>query len=91
AAQRTVVTCSLAGLTGEHIGWLVDKNPYLHGLYTPGAHLRIDSPDRLRREEVDALVIFASSFEAEIVLEQRAFAQQGGRFISLFPEPRYLA
>jgi 2-polyprenyl-3-methyl-5-hydroxy-6-metoxy-1,4-benzoquinol methylase len=90
AAHRTTIACSLTKMTRNHIKYLVDKNPYLHGFYTPGVHLPIYSPDRLYREPPDAIIIFATSFEEEIVKEHRAFREAGGRFVSLFPEPRYL-
>jgi novobiocin biosynthesis protein NovU len=90
AAHRTVVACSLAKMTHDHIKYLVDKNPYLHGFYTPGAHLPIYSPNRLYQEPTDAIIIFATSFEEEIIKEQQTFREAGGRFVSLLPEPRYL-
>lgn len=90
AAHWTTIACSLAKMTRNHIKYLVDKNPYLHGFYTPGVHLPIYSPDRLYREPTDAIIIFATSFEEEIIKEQRAFREAGGRFVSLLPEPRYL-
>ena len=90
AAHRTVSACSLANITHDHIEYLVDKNPYLHGFYTPGAHLPIYGPDRLYEDPVDAIIIFATSFEEEIIREQKAFKEAGGHFVSLLPEPRYL-
>jgi hypothetical protein len=90
AAHRTVVTCSLAGLTRQHVWYLVDRNTHLHGLYTPGAYLPIYGPEKLCQDPPDAIIIFATSFESEIIREQQEFAGRGGRFISLLPEPRYL-
>ena len=90
AAQRTVSACSMARLTGEHIDYLVDKNRHLHGYYTPGARLQIFGPERLHTEPIDALVLFASSHEAEIIREQRSWAEQGGRFITLSPKPGFV-
>jgi SAM-dependent methyltransferase len=90
AAHRTTVMCSLARLGTEHVAYLVDRNPHLHGLKTPQAHLPISPPARLAQEPTDAVALFASSFEREILEEQRAFAERGGRFISLLPTPRYL-
>ena len=86
AAHRSVVALSLARLEG--IDYLVDKNPHLHGLYTPGSHLPIYPPERLHVDQPDALILFASSFEDEIMREQRD--QYHGRFISILPTPRFL-
>jgi len=91
AAHRTTIACSLAKVTPEHIRYLVDKNSYLHGFYIPGAHLPIYSPDKIHQDLPDAIIIFATSFEEEIIREQQAFREAGGRFITLFPEVRYLS
>ncbi len=90
AAQRTTNACGMAGLGQEHIEYLVDKNEHIQGYYTPGAHLLIDVPDRLRKAAPDIIVLFASSFEQEIMQELGAWAEDGGQFISLHPTPRFI-
>jgi len=90
AAHRTNIVCSLAKITRDQIEYLVDNNHYLHGLFTPGTHLQIYDPIKLCQEPTDAIIIFATSFEEEIVKEQRAIRERGGRFVSLLPKPRYL-
>ena len=37
------------GIRGDLIEYLVDRNPYKHGRYTPGTHIPILPPDRLAR------------------------------------------
>jgi SAM-dependent methyltransferase len=88
AAQRTTTICSLAGLTARHVDYFVDKNPHLTGLYVPGIRLPIHAPQRLQADRPDVLVLFATSFEREIMQEQEAFRKAGGRFVQLFPHPR---
>ncbi len=90
AAHRTIVTCGLAGLTQKHVSYLVDKNPNLQGFYAPGGHQPIYSPEYLHQDFPDALIIFATSFENEIICEQQRYAEKGGRFISIISEPKYL-
>lgn len=90
AAHRTVVTCSLAGLGSDDVAFLVDRNPYLHGFVVPGARIPIYGPARLSESPPDALVLFATSFEEEIVREQQAFARDGGRFVSISAEPKFI-
>jgi SAM-dependent methyltransferase len=91
AAHRTVVTCAMAGLTEEDVGFLVDQNPLLHGLVIPGARIPIVPTERLLTDSPDGTVIFATSFEDEIVAKNAPYTGQDGRFISILPEPRYLS
>jgi hypothetical protein len=68
---------------------------FLHHLTWPlhagqGTYLEIYSPKKQYQHCPDVVVIFVTSFEAEIVCEQKVFAETGRRFISLFPEPRSL-
>jgi ubiquinone/menaquinone biosynthesis C-methylase UbiE len=90
AAHRSVSACALAGFGVDQIGFLVDKNPMLQGLFTPGSRLPIRPPDALI-ESADVALIFASSFEKEIVQENSAFISGGGLFKSIFPTPRFLS
>jgi hypothetical protein len=89
AAHRSISVCALAGFGVQEIRFLVDKNPLLQGLFTPGNRLSIGPPEALIGL-ADVALIFASSFEKEIVRENAAFTAAGGRFKSIFPSPRFL-
>jgi len=90
AAQRTVSACSMTGLGGEHIEYLVDRNEYLHGWHTPGAHLRIFGLDHIDEVPTAALLLFASAHEEEIIGQLQPWADLGGRFVSLSPRPGFV-
>ena len=87
AAHRTAVMCALAGLSREHVAYLVDRIKHLHGYLTPKSHIPIHSPDHLYEDWADSLVVFATSFEDEIFREQSRYSDNGGRFISLTSDP----
>jgi len=88
AAHRSTVMCGLGELGQEHFDYLVDKNPHLSGLKMPQTHLPIYSPEMLLTDMPDAVAIFATSFENEVITEQAEYIRRGGRFISLLPEVR---
>jgi len=89
AAHRSVSACALAGFGTKEVRFLVDKNPLLQGLLIPGSRIPILETSALC-EMADVALIFASSFEKEIVGQNSAFVRQGGRFKSIVPTIRYI-
>jgi len=68
----------------------VDRNPLKVGLYTPGMHLPVLPVAEVMARRPDYLLLLAWNFAEEIVRQQAAFAQAGGRFIVPIPMPRVL-
>ena len=87
AAERTTALLGTAGLDASHLSALYDRNPALEGLATPGSHIPIRHPRRILEDRPDYLVIFARSFEDEIVRELAAYRAQGGRIVSTRTAP----
>ncbi len=71
----------------ESLDYTVDKSPLKQGLYTPGRHLPVLSPDRLLADRPDAVLLLAWNFADEILRQQAAYREQSGRFIIPVPEP----
>jgi novobiocin biosynthesis protein NovU len=90
AGELATNACGMAGLGTDQINYLVDKNERLRGYYTPGSHLLIDTPERLRSGDTEILLLFASSHEREVMQEQSVWSSNGGRFVSLHPTLRFI-
>jgi hypothetical protein len=58
------------------------------GLFTPGTHIEVASPERIEIDRPDLLLVLAWNFADEIRRQQAAFATRGGRFLVPIPEPR---
>jgi SAM-dependent methyltransferase len=82
AAERTTSLLGTAGLDSSHIEVIYDQNPALDGLAMPGSRIPIRNPKRLMEDRPEYLVIFARSFEEEIVRGLADFRAAGGCFIS---------
>jgi SAM-dependent methyltransferase len=82
AAGRGVMTLAAAARPGD-FAYVCDKNHAYHGLYTPGAHVLVDSPDRLLSDSVDEIVVFSFGYFREIYDELAEFRARGGKLISL--------
>lgn len=83
AAERTTSLMGVSGLDGSHISVIFDRNPNLIGRALPGSRVLILNPDTISEHNIEYLVIFAQSFQSEIVRQQAAFRDAGGKFISL--------
>lgn len=78
---RGVTTLAMAGLTAEHLDFVVDGNPNLRGCFTPVTGFRIESPDHVSRETVDEIVVFNYGYIEEIRETLSGFIADGGRVV----------
>jgi C-methyltransferase-like protein/putative zinc binding protein/methyltransferase family protein len=76
------------GIGTDLVPYTVDKSPLKIGRYTPGMHLPVLAPETIAQRRPDYLLILAWNFADEIMGQQRAFHEQGGRFILPLPMPR---
>jgi hypothetical protein len=83
AAERTTSMIGASGLNASHISVIFDRNPHLAGRMLPVSRIPILHPDGIARHNPEYLIIFAQSFEDEIIREQVPFHHAGGRFISV--------
>ena len=74
------------GIGRDFIDYTVDRNPYKQGLFLPGTHIPIASPDKIRETQPDYLLILPWNLKEEI-MEQMAFiGEWGGQFVVPIPE-----
>jgi novobiocin biosynthesis protein NovU/D-mycarose 3-C-methyltransferase len=78
---------STCGIGREDIEYVVDRNPLKQGRLTPGTHIPVKDPSAIENEPVDVLLILAWNLRDEIVRQEAAFAERGGRFLIPIPSP----
>lgn len=90
AAAKGCTLMSYMGIDAELIDFIADKNIHKQGLFTPGNRIEIVSPDKVLEAMPDYLVIFPWNFADEIISQQQAYHQRGGKFIIPLPEPKII-
>ncbi len=70
--------------------YTVDKNPLKVGLFTPGTHIPVLPVAALDERQPHDVLILAWNFAEEIMRQQAAHSQRGGRFIIPLPKPEVI-
>jgi hypothetical protein len=74
------------GVGRDFIDYTCDLNPHKQGHFLPGSHIPIRSPEALREDRPDVVLILPWNLKDEIV-EQLGFIREwGGRFAARTPE-----
>jgi SAM-dependent methyltransferase len=87
AAAKGTVLLNHAGIDGELVDFVVDRNPHKQGLFMPGVHLPIRAPEALLAERPDYLLLLAWNYRDEIMRQQDEYRRGGGKFVVPLPEP----
>jgi C-methyltransferase-like protein/putative zinc binding protein/methyltransferase family protein len=74
------------GIRTDFLDYTVDRNPYKHGLFTPGTHIPIFHPDKIRETKPDYLLILPWNFKDEIMNQMSFIREWGGQFAVPIPE-----
>lgn len=91
ASARGNTLLNYYGIGRDTLDYIVDRNPLKQGLYSPGMHIPVESAERLAEDDPDDMLVIAWNFADEIIEQQRAFREHGGRFILPIPEPKIVS
>jgi SAM-dependent methyltransferase len=73
------------GIRTDLLDYTVDRNPYKHGLYTPGTHIPIFPPEKIAETRPDYVLVLPWNLIDEIAAQLAYVAEWGGRLIVPVP------
>jgi len=73
------------GIRTDFVDYAVDRNPYKHGRYTPGTHIPIHPPERIRETRPDYVLILPWNLKDEIVAQLSYVREWGAKFVVPIP------
>jgi SAM-dependent methyltransferase len=74
------------GIRRDFIDYTCDLNPHKQGHFLPGSHIPIRSPEAIREDKPDIVLILPWNLKDEIVEQLSFIGEWGGRFAARTPE-----
>jgi SAM-dependent methyltransferase len=74
------------GIGTDFLDFTVDRNPYKHGLYTPGMHIPIYPLSAIEDARPDYLLVLPWNLKQEIIEQMRHVGDWGCKFIVAIPK-----
>jgi len=88
AAAKGSTLINYVGIGQDLVDFVVDRNVHKQGKYMPGKHYPIFPTETLIEERPDYVLLLSWNFADEILAQQKAYRDLGGKFILPVPTPR---
>ena len=88
AAAKGSTLLNFCGLTAADLAFVADRSPHKQGKLMPGAHVPIVPAEELAQRAPDATLLLAWNFADEILAQQQAYRDAGGKFLIPIPNVR---
>jgi C-methyltransferase C-terminal domain/Putative zinc binding domain/Methyltransferase domain len=85
AAGKGNTLLNYCGIRSDLLEYIVDRNPYKHGRFTPGTRIPIRDPGLLAEDRPDVVLALPWNLESELTDQLSYIADWGGQLV--FPLP----
>jgi SAM-dependent methyltransferase len=86
AAAKGSTLVNFFGLGRDSLAFVTDRSTYKQGRLMPGQHIPILAPDALLEKQPDYTLLLTWNFAEEILAQQKAYRDSGGKFIIPIPK-----
>ena len=86
AAAKGSTLLNFCGITADDLAFVADRSPHKQGKLMPGAHVPIVPAEELAQRAPDVTLLLAWNFADEILAQQQAYRDAGGKFLIPIPE-----
>lgn len=86
APAKSGTLLNFCGFTADDIAYVTDTTPYKVGLLTPGSHIPVVSPDILKTDTPDYILLLAWNYKDFILKKEQALRDRGTKFIIPIPK-----
>ena len=91
AAAKGNTLLNYAGVTSADIPFVCDAAPSKQGKYMPGSRIPILPPDEMAAQKPDWVLILPWNIAPEVVAQQKAVPEWGGKFVVAVPQMEVLS
>jgi hypothetical protein len=88
AAAKGNTLLNYCGIRTDFIDYVVDRSRQKQGLFLPGTHIPILSPDKIQTTRPDYLLILPWNLKEEVMHQMAHIRSWGGQFVVPIPETR---
>ena len=85
AAAKGSILLNYCGITPDTVAFVADRSPHKQGRRMPGCGIPVVAPHVITERQPDYLLILVWNLKDEVVRQEDAYHQRGGRFILAVP------
>ncbi len=86
APGKATTLLNYCGIRTDFLDYVVDRNPYKQGKYTPGTRIPIFGSDKINETRPDYVLILPWNLKDEIMGQMAHVLEWGGKFVVPLPE-----
>lgn len=85
ATSKSTTVTNYCGITPDLVEFISDTTPIKQGKYSPGAHIPVKTHDEFKNNYPEYALLFGWNHSEEIMKNEQAFKEAGGRWIVYVP------